>query len=59
MNVLSFKAQWLLYVPAPLTAGGLGFCVYGFCMILSIISDYLIKQRYSVDLCNGEVWCSL
>jgi hypothetical protein len=21
--------------------------------------DYLLKQRYPADLCNGEVWCSL
>jgi hypothetical protein len=21
--------------------------------------DYILKQRQPVDLCNGEVWCSL
>jgi hypothetical protein len=21
--------------------------------------DYLLKQRYPVNLCNGVVWCSL
>jgi hypothetical protein len=31
------RIQWLLYVPAPLAASGLAFCVYGFCMILSVI----------------------
>jgi hypothetical protein len=28
-------------------------------MILSVISYYFLKQRYPVDLCNGEVSCSL
>jgi hypothetical protein len=22
-------------------------------------SDYFLEQRYPVDLCNGELWCSL
>jgi hypothetical protein len=56
---LPFKAQWLLYVPSPLAASGMALCIYGFCMILSVITDYLLKQRYPDDLCNGEVWCSL
>jgi hypothetical protein len=25
---------------------GLVFCIYGLCMILSVISDYLLEQRY-------------
>jgi hypothetical protein len=54
-----FKTQWLLHVPAPLAASGLVLCIYGCFMILSVITDYLYKQRYPVDLCNGEVWCSL
>jgi hypothetical protein len=31
----------------------------GFSMILTVNSDYLLKQRQPVDLCNGEVWCFL
>jgi hypothetical protein len=54
-----FKAQWLLYVTAPLAASGLAVCIYGFLLILGIISDYFLKHRYPVDLRNGEVWCSL
>jgi hypothetical protein len=50
-----FKVKWLLYVPAPLAARGLAFCIYGFCMFLTVNSDYFLKQRYPVDLCNGEV----
>jgi hypothetical protein len=33
--------------------------MYGFCVILSVNKDYLLKRRYPVDLCNGEVWYSL
>jgi hypothetical protein len=44
-TALDFKAQWLLYVPAPLPASGLAFCIYGFRTILSVISDYFLKQR--------------
>jgi hypothetical protein len=28
-------------------------------MVQAINSDYILKHRYPVDLCNGEVWCSL
>jgi hypothetical protein len=28
-------------------------------MIISQSTDYFLKQRQSVDLCNGKVWCSL
>jgi hypothetical protein len=49
----------IVNIPAPLAASGLALRIYGFCIILSVISDYLLKQRYPVDLCNGEVWCSL
>jgi hypothetical protein len=56
---LPFKAKWLLYVPAHLAASGLALCIYGFCMILSVVTDYFLTQRYPVDLRNGEVWCSL
>jgi hypothetical protein len=49
----------LLLLPTHLAASGLALYIYGFCMILIIISDYLLKQRYAVDVCNGEVWCSL
>jgi hypothetical protein len=24
-----------------------------------LINDYFLKQRWPVDRCNGEVWCSL
>jgi hypothetical protein len=30
-----------------------------FRMILTVNSDYFLKQRYPVDLCNGEVRCLL
>jgi hypothetical protein len=49
-----FKDQWL-YVPAPIAASELAFCIYGFYMILSVISEYLRKQHYPVELFNGEV----
>jgi hypothetical protein len=35
------------------------FCIHGFHTILSINSDYFLKQRQPVDLCNGEVLCFL
>jgi hypothetical protein len=44
-----------MYVPAPLAASELAFCIYGFCMILSVISEYLLKQHYPVELFKGEV----
>jgi hypothetical protein len=28
-------------------------------VILTVNSDQFLKQHYPVDLCNGEVWCSL
>jgi hypothetical protein len=28
-------------------------------MVLAVNSDYFLKQRYSVDLYDSEVWCSL
>jgi hypothetical protein len=28
-------------------------------MVLSVNSDYFLKQRQVVDVCNGEVWCFL
>jgi hypothetical protein len=33
--------------------------VFEFRMILNVNSDYFLKQRQPVDLCNGEVWCFL
>jgi hypothetical protein len=33
--------------------------IYSFRMILRINSDHFLKQHQPVDLCNGEVWCSL
>jgi hypothetical protein len=35
------------------------FCIYLFRMILIINSDYFLKQRQPVDLCNCEVLCFL
>jgi hypothetical protein len=30
------------------------FCIYGFCLVLAVNSDYFIKQYYEpVDFCNG------
>jgi hypothetical protein len=34
-------------------------CFYVFRVILSVNSDYFLKQRQPVDLCNGEVLCFL
>jgi len=31
--------------------------IYGFCMILRILSDYFIEKHKPLDLCNGEVLC--
>jgi hypothetical protein len=35
------------------------FYTYKFRMIVTVNSDYFLKQRLPVDLCNGEVRCSL
>jgi hypothetical protein len=35
------------------------FCIYVFRMILTVNSDYFLKQRQLADLCNGEVLCFL
>jgi hypothetical protein len=48
-----------MYVPAALTISKSELCVYGFCTILAVNSDYFLKQHYPVDLCNGEVLFSL
>jgi hypothetical protein len=42
---LPFKAQWELYVPAALTISNWAFCIYVFRMILTVNSDYFLKQR--------------
>jgi hypothetical protein len=34
-------------------------CIYGSCMILTVDSDYFLKQLQLLDLCNSEVWCSI
>jgi hypothetical protein len=34
-------------------------CIYEFHVILSVNSDYFLKQQKQVDLCNGEVLCFL
>jgi hypothetical protein len=41
------------------TINNSSFCIYVFHMILRINSDYFLKQRQPVDLCNGEVLCFL
>jgi hypothetical protein len=35
------------------------FCTHDFYVVLTVNTDYFLKQHYPVDLCNGEVWCSL
>jgi hypothetical protein len=40
-----FRAQWELYVPPALTISNCAFCIYGFCMILTINIDYFLKRR--------------
>jgi hypothetical protein len=42
-----------------LTVCNSAFCIYGFRMVLTVNSDYFLKQHYQVDLCNGEVLCFL
>jgi hypothetical protein len=37
----------------------LHFVFIGFCMALNVNSDYFLKQHQPVELCNGDVWCSL
>jgi hypothetical protein len=41
------KAEWQVYVTAALTIGTVNsaFCIYGFCVILSINGYYFLKQR--------------
>jgi hypothetical protein len=59
---LSFRAQWLLYVTSNLTFNYSAFCpeyIYGFRMVLTISSDYFLKQHWPVDICNGDVLCFL
>jgi hypothetical protein len=43
------------YAPSALTINNSAFCIYELRMILSANSDYFLKQRKPVDLCNGEV----
>jgi hypothetical protein len=38
-ELLAFKAEWQLYVPAALTISKSSFCIYGFSIILSVNSD--------------------
>jgi hypothetical protein len=33
--------------------------MYGVCVVLNVNSDYLLKQHEQLDLCNGEIRCSL
>jgi hypothetical protein len=40
-----FKAQWQLFVPPASTINNSSVCIYVFRMILSINSDYFLKQR--------------
>jgi hypothetical protein len=42
-NVLKPNGQ--LYVPAALKISNSAFCIYGFCTILSVNSDYFLEQR--------------
>jgi hypothetical protein len=41
--------------PAALTVSNSSFYIYVFRMILTVNSDYFLKQRQPADLCNGEV----
>jgi hypothetical protein len=36
---------WCLYVPPALPISNSPFCIYGSCMILTVNSDYFLKQR--------------
>jgi hypothetical protein len=47
------------YVPAIFRVCKAVFYIYGFCVILTVNSDYFLKQHQSADLCNGDVCCSL
>jgi hypothetical protein len=40
-----FKGEWQLYVPAALTTSNTVFCIYGFCMILTVNRDYFLKEH--------------
>jgi hypothetical protein len=42
---LPFKAEWLLYVPATSAASKQGSVVLEFSVILSLNSDYFLKQH--------------
>jgi hypothetical protein len=55
----ALKADWYLYVPAAMNIRHFAFCIYEFLMHLGLNGDYFLKQHYAVDLCIGEVWCSL
>jgi hypothetical protein len=55
-NITSLKTSG---VPPASTINNSSFCIDGFLMILSVNSDYFLKQRFPVDLCNGEVLCFL
>jgi hypothetical protein len=55
----SLTLKGRIYSPAALTISHSVFCIHEFCMILSLNGDYILEQHQPVDLCNGEVWCSL
>jgi hypothetical protein len=45
MHVNPFKVQWKLYATPALTISNSSFCIYVFRMILTVNSDYFLKQR--------------
>jgi hypothetical protein len=35
------------------------YCIYGFCMVLTVNIDYFLNHHKQIHLFNGEVYCSL
>jgi hypothetical protein len=48
-----------MYVPPALIVNNSAFYIYGFPIFLIVNTDYLPKQHWPVDLCNGDGLCSL
>jgi hypothetical protein len=55
---LTFCLPVVYVSPASIISNSL-FHIYGFHIILTVNSDYFLKQRQPADLCNGEVLISL
>jgi hypothetical protein len=62
VRVLTFRIHWeLLYVPPSTSIKCILpiWCIYGFCMILTVKGDCFPKQHHWVGCCDGDGVCFL